>query len=67
MKPQSIRVGVKHVYGVVRYYPLSPEACVFCDLIGRKTLLPRDLALIEQLGFVIEKDAIETTIYESKS
>lgn len=49
-----IKVQVRSAYGNDRIYPVCPTARKFCELTGRKTLLPADVKAIRELGFEIE-------------
>lgn len=49
-----IEVEPKHVYGVLRIYPVCDKAKIFTALTRSKTLLDTDISLIKQLGYKIK-------------
>lgn len=49
----EIVVEVKDVYGKPLVYPVSEEASLFAMIAESKTLTPRVLDIIEDLGFKI--------------
>jgi hypothetical protein len=52
-----IKVSVREVYGVPTVYPACPQALLFAQIAGTKTLTHRTLCLIEALGYTIEAEA----------
>lgn len=49
----ELMLQVKHQYGLERIYPKNETAELFCALLGRKTLIRRDLEVIQRLGFTV--------------
>ena len=49
----TIKVEVKDVYGVLKYYPLCEKAQLFADIAGTKTLTVQVIKKIEALGYSI--------------
>lgn len=56
---QKCAVTAKNVYGVEVFYPANQEAKIFCELLGQKTLTPRDIKLIQRLGYQVENQPDE--------
>lgn len=50
-----ILIEVKNVYGNQTIYPANEKAKIFAEMLGQKTLTPRDLDGIARLGFKIEQ------------
>ena len=48
---KTIKVRVKHVYGVPSVYPVCSDAKIFAEIAGTKTLTTNALKLIDQLGY----------------
>lgn len=57
MDKPAITVSIKSVYGVQTIYPVCERGQLFAQLAGTKTLTPRALELIEQLGFDVHVEA----------
>ena len=53
----EIVVMIKNVYGNELIYPVCDKAKRFALLSGRKTLSPRDIEIIEELGFSVRVQA----------
>ena len=53
MKNKILIFEKKSSYGHQRIYPTCPNAKLFTQLTGRKTVFPQDLAVMESLGFEI--------------
>ena len=53
----EIIVMIKNVYGNELIYPVCDKAKRFARLSGRKTLSPRDIEIIEELGFSVRVQA----------
>jgi len=51
----DVQVKIKQVYGRDMIYPANETAILFTRFTGQKTLTPRDLALIRQLGFHVDQ------------
>lgn len=51
--PNEIRIEVRNVYGVVKYYPMCERAKLFAGIAGTVTLTPQALGKIRSLGFTI--------------
>lgn len=49
-----VQVQARTTYGCPRIYPINRAAKDLAALTGRKTLLPVDIVLIENLGYTIE-------------
>ena len=49
----NITVEMKDVYGQAKIYPVCDKAKLFADIAGTKTLLPRDIQRIQELGYEI--------------
>lgn len=50
----KIQVMIKSVYGEELVYPADENAKRFAEMVQRKTLPPRVLKLIRELGYEIE-------------
>lgn len=50
----KIIVEVKTVYGNQVIYPVDAMAKGFAKLLGQKTLTPRDVDTIKEMGFAVE-------------
>jgi hypothetical protein len=50
----NIKMQLKTVYGVDRYYPACRTADIFAGLVCKKTLDYWDLKQIEKLGYSVE-------------
>jgi len=57
----EIVVEVKDVYGKPLVYPVSEEASLFAMIAESKTLTPRVLDIIEDLGFKIVERGFHLT------
>ena len=57
MNDTSIIVEVRHVYGERKVYPHCDKARHFARIADTKTLTPRVLAHIENLGYRIETES----------
>ena len=44
----------KTIADKVFFYPRNAAACIFCELLGQKTLTKEDLEIIALLGFEAE-------------
>jgi len=51
---RTIKVTIKSVYGKELVYPVSEMAKLFAELLGRKTLVARDIQIIKQMGYTVE-------------
>lgn len=51
---KEILVKIKNVYGTDQIYPACPEAEIFAQLAGTKTLTKTAINLIKDLGFKIQ-------------
>lgn len=49
----EIKIEVRNVYGVVKYYPMCERAKLFAGVAGTVTLTPQVLEKIRSLGFTI--------------
>jgi len=49
----EIKIEVRNVYGVVKYYPMCERAKLFAGIAGTVTLTPQALEKIRSLGFTI--------------
>lgn len=58
---REIVVRIKHVYGVEKVYPVSPNAHLFADIAGTTTLRPSDLKAIQELGYRV---IVEQRVWE---
>ena len=50
----KVELKEREVYGKVLLYPKNINACIFADLIGKKTFDQLDLFHIQQLGYEVE-------------
>jgi hypothetical protein len=50
----KLLVEIKSVYGNELIYPMCDRSRMFAELVGRKTLSPRQVEVIKQMGFEIE-------------
>lgn len=50
----SAQFQQRTAYGVTRFHPVNETAQLFCAFVGQKTLLLRDLQIIQKLGFSVE-------------
>lgn len=55
-----IDVRIARVYGNLHAYPVSRAAKAFADIAGTRTLAPRVLKIISDLGLLIRADASST-------
>jgi hypothetical protein len=51
---KSITVRVTKNYGVEAIYPVCPQAALFAQLVGTKTLTRASIETIKALGYSIE-------------
>lgn len=51
--PNEIRIEVRNVYGVVKYYPMCEKAKLLAGVAGTVTLTPQVLEKIRSLGFTV--------------
>lgn len=49
-----IKLERKEVYGNTTYYPVSENGKVLAQMLGQKTLTPRDLTLLAQIGYSLQ-------------
>ncbi len=56
---RTVTIRIRDVYGVPTYYPVNSAAHHFAEIAGTKTLRPRDLSVIRELGFTIETEQRE--------
>jgi hypothetical protein len=54
---QSIKVGIRNVYGNEVVYPACPASAIFAEIARTKTLTSETLRMIERLGYTIEVEA----------
>ncbi len=59
---QRIKITIKSVYGQEKAYPACAKAMIFADMLGSKTLTPRNLADIQRLGFEVDVVALTGTL-----
>ena len=59
---QRIKITIKNIYGVEKAYPACAKALLFADMLGSKTLTPRNLADIQRLGFEVDVVALTGTL-----
>lgn len=57
-----IKITIKNVYGVEKAYPACAKALCFADMLGSKTLTPRNLSDIQRLGFEVDVVALTGTL-----
>jgi hypothetical protein len=57
MNANLIQVDVRSVYGKPVIYPACDKARVLAEMLGQKTLTPRDLGYATALGFRLEEIA----------
>ncbi len=50
----KITIELRSVYGEWKAYPACPDARIFADMLGTKTLTDTALAHIRRLGYRIE-------------
>lgn len=50
---RTITVEVRQNYGAIAYYPSCTHSQLFMEMLKQKTLVPRDLAIIQELGYEI--------------
>lgn len=50
---QTIRVQVKSVYGNEVFYPACPQAQLFADVAGTRTLTAQKLEMIKRAGYEV--------------
>jgi hypothetical protein len=50
----KVELKEKEVYGKVLLYPKNINACIFADLVGKKTFDQLDIFHIQQLGYEVE-------------
>ena len=50
----KVELKEREIYGKVLLYPKNINACIFADLIGKKTFDQLDLFHIQQLGYEVE-------------
>jgi hypothetical protein len=50
----EIRIEVRNVYGVVKYYPMCDRSKLFAGIAGTVTLTPQALEKIRSLGVTIK-------------
>lgn len=50
---RTIIIEVRQNYGALAYYPDCKDSKLFMDMLKQKTLTPRDLAIIQELGYEI--------------
>ena len=53
MTNKEIKIQVKNVYGIEKFYPKCEQSQLFADIAGTVTLMPQVLQKIEKLGFLI--------------
>lgn len=53
MEQKEITIKSKDVYGRTLYYPACEKAQLFAQLIGKKTLTPETIEIVEELGYTI--------------
>lgn len=57
---KTIRVEFRTVYGKPVVYPACPDARIFADMLGTKTLTPEALGKIRLLGYHV--DVVHPTV-----
>ena len=50
----KIQVEVKNVYGNQMVYPFCKKAKQFAEIIGKKTLTPHAIHIIQEMGYELE-------------
>ena len=50
----EITVTVKHIYGVVKIYPVCPKAHLLARLANTKTLTSDSIKTIKDLGYTVK-------------
>jgi hypothetical protein len=50
----TIRIEMRSVYGEWKAYPACPDARIFADMLGTRTLTDHALSQIMRLGYRIE-------------
>tara|TARA_B110000238_G_scaffold199676_2_gene247342 strand:+ start:129 stop:317 length:189 start_codon:yes stop_codon:yes gene_type:complete len=55
----KIVVEIRHVYGERKVYPSCDKAKHFARIADTKTLTPRALTHIENLGYRVETESVE--------
>jgi hypothetical protein len=55
--PRTVQFFAKHVYGKRELYPFNADAKKFAEIAGTKTLLPRHIDAMRDLGFAVEEVA----------
>lgn len=62
MTTQTIRVQVKSVYGEDKFYPACPQAQMFADIAGTKTLTEATLRILIRAGWEVKQQHVELAI-----
>jgi hypothetical protein len=57
-----IVVMVKDIYGRRTVYPVCPQAKIFAQIAGAKTLTPQVVGLIKDLGYRVNIDQREVSL-----
>lgn len=52
----KITVKIKNVFGHERIYPVCPQAKLFAQISGHKTLTRTDIGLIKQLNYEVTQE-----------
>ena len=59
---KQITVQIKSIYGNEMSYPICPQAKIFAELAGTKTLTRTAINLIKDLGFKVNVVALPSTL-----
>ena len=59
---KQITVQIKSIYGNEMIYPICPQAKIFAELAGTKTLTRTAINLIKDLGFKVNVVALPSTL-----
>jgi hypothetical protein len=62
-----IRVQIRTVYGIDRFYPVNDQAELLAKLTGTVTLTETNLKTAKAMGFVIEAQRPASPIFEDKA
>lgn len=48
-----ITVQKRNVYGMDKFYPLSENAHLICDMLCQKTITMDNIAILKNIGFTV--------------
>ena len=54
----NLKLTVRTIYGVRKYYPACEKSTLLVQLTGHKTFTAQNIDILKQLGFIIQNATV---------